>query len=76
MSDDAQAIFLVMFEYARNRKDLGAAKAGRDAPTIPLGFTAASARKLAADLIAAADAMDGPPGATIAPEDLNASNDE
>ena len=60
VSDDAQTLFLLMIEFARNRQDVAAPEAGRDAPTIPLGFTADGARKLAADLLAAADAMESP----------------
>jgi hypothetical protein len=56
---DEEPVCLMLVGYARNSKDAAAARAGKRTPCIPLGFTAAQCRKFAADLIEAANHIDG-----------------
>ncbi len=55
-----QPICLMRVGYVRNPKERDAVQAGRrEPPIVPLGFTADQCREFAADLLKAAEAIDG-----------------
>jgi len=53
-----QPFCLIRFGFIRTQEETKAVGAGAPTPTIPLGFTADQCRKLARDLLRAADAIE------------------
>lgn len=54
-----QPFCLMRFAYIRTEEEGAAVRAGSAPPIVPLGFTAEQCRKLALDLVKAADALEG-----------------
>ena len=61
---DDNKVCLVEIVFARNQKEAQAIANGGELPGVPLGMTANQCRELAADLIDAANKLDGKRGVT------------